>query len=521
MDRAALAEPRRTDRGFRPRYAIVALSIVIPAAIGIRLWLHATLPFPTFVGACERLRASRLPADPRDWFCQPTSFGAHASYAIALLIASVGVVLPCVILAATGRRWSSLLPLALAPWITLPGLFGSSSSQSDWVGASLSASMIGHAALLAAPVVAIWLTAPRRSRRASAPRRDAVVAVGFVCTVASVGVALASRSILDRHWSSIGTSLGSTAMVPAVIAIALFGLMLEVDRRWWPWSLAPVALMLSMAPSVAVLRGPENWSDWSQFGIVLPLAAVGLIWSLARPGAAAFSRRLDRAAPPTDGLAAPAVHPAHRGPVRPVVALNAAAAAVLILSVLLFRDDPLPTRIATGLPTYLGVRVQAEDVRTKLDLRRAIATAVAFSKEHGSDVGFDATAATRADPSLAWSDGHRLEGSGLVSALTMSIEPATGGTIQIAALSASNAAFCIERASDGTITYGSGPGPGTPGSRLRQAIARCGSTPWSGVALARIDLAHLCDGTDPSGGYLLCRMVQVLVVNTMRQTKPF
>ena len=35
-----------------------------------------------------------------------------------------------------------------------------------------------------------------------------------------------------------------------------------------------------------------------------------------------------------------------------------------------------------------------------------------------------------------------------------------------------------------------------------------------------LDPSTLCDGVDRSHGYVLCRMVQILIVNTMRQTKP-
>jgi hypothetical protein len=30
----------------------------------------------------------------------------------------------------------------------------------------------------------------------------------------------------------------------------------------------------------------------------------------------------------------------------------------------------------------------------------------------------------------------------------------------------------------------------------------------------------MCDGVDPSDGYLICRMVQALIVGTMQQTRP-
>jgi hypothetical protein len=52
------------------------------------------------------------------------------------------------------------------------------------------------------------------------------------------------------------------------------------------------------------------------------------------------------------------------------------------------------------------------------------------------------------------------------------------------------------------------------------ALWACGSTPWSDTAVRMPDTASMCDGVDPSGGYLICRMVQVLITDTMRRTKP-
>ena len=110
-----------------------------------------------------------------------------------------------------------------------------------------------------------------------------------------------------------------------------------------------------------------------------------------------------------------------------------------------------------------------------------------------------------------------------VRALTMSIESATGGTARIAALSESGTAFCIERTGDGSIRYGSGGGE-PEGERhlaaFERAIGLCGSMPWSQAAVRMPDTTRMCDGLDPSGGYLICRMVQALIVDTMRRTQP-
>ena len=73
--------------------------------------------------------------------------------------------------------------------------------------------------------------------------------------------------------------LGSASLLWPAVGMALFGALLGTDRRWWPWALAPVAVLLSFAPATAALVGPEGLQDWSLFGAVLPLFLVGLVAS--------------------------------------------------------------------------------------------------------------------------------------------------------------------------------------------------------------------------------------------------
>ncbi len=506
--------PRRT-------IAVVVALCAAAAAVFLR---PLTLPYPTFVGACQRLLASGLPVTSRDWFCQPTSFIAHASYAFALLMVAVGLVLPCAILAATGRRWSSLLPLAVAPFLSAPVLAtswwdsGSHGNRTILIGTNV--------VLLAAPVVAIWSVAHGRLRRERHPGLASALVVAVPCSLASLGISLWAQRIFADHWRTVYDGAPIRFLTPAAISMALFGMMLGADRRWWPWSLVPTALLLSMALSVALVGGPELRTDWSLFGGVAPLAGIGLIWSMWRPASLWLSSRLHwmrdvapEGAPEGSGEP-PATFALHARSA--TLVLNTTAVALLTISLVMFRADPLPYQEGFSLPTYLGERVQAEDVRTKLDLRLAVATMDTFAVTNGTYREFDAMTGRLADPSLAWSDGHVApDGSGTVPALTMSIEDTTGRTARVAAMSASGGVFCMERAGDGSIRYGSAEGTGEGSSAVfARAIARCGSTPWSGAAVRMLDTATLCDGVGRSNGYLICRMVQILISNTMRQTKP-
>ena len=93
-------------------------------AIGVFVLLHKDVPLPyaTFRGACQRLRASGLPITDKDWFCHAIPWTKHAGFLVASLLAAAAFALPCAILAATGRRLAALAPLIVLPLVTLPTL---------------------------------------------------------------------------------------------------------------------------------------------------------------------------------------------------------------------------------------------------------------------------------------------------------------------------------------------------------------------------------------------------------------
>ena len=494
------------------RRAIAGLVVLVCAAVAVLARQHATMPYPQFVGACQRLRASGLPLTSRDVFCLPTPASVRFGFDAALLLAAVALVLPCAILAATGRRWTSLLPLAVAPFVGVSGLF----VMSWWdaaAGLHGSALVVINLVTLAAPVMAIWLVRPRRIPE---PRPHVVPAsLAFVgCSLATVAVWMLAQRILADHWGEVYGEVSVRPFAASAVAIALFGMVLGTDRRWWPWSFVPVALLLSLAPSSALVRSPEGLIDRSMFGVVLPLVGVGLVWSVWRTAAVWLSRRFDL--DPVVGEGSRSRPAASARSSRASLVLNASMVGLVVVSLAVFRGDPLPTQVATTLPTYLGERIQAQDVRTKLDLRRAIADMDAYAARSGTYRGFDARSGALADPALAWSDG-----AAAAPALTVAVVAATGRTARVAALSDSGGAFCVERLPGGDLRYGGVAGDGTGAiATLDRAIARCGSTPWSAAAVRRLDASTMCDGIDPQGGYLMCRMVQVLIAQTMTRTRP-
>ena len=508
----------------RPGWRVgAAVMVSIGAAAGFVLMRAGlALPYPAFQGACERLRTSGLTVTTQDWFCQPVSWTAHDAYIVSALLMAVAFVLPCVILAATGRRLTALVPLLLVPATKFQSVID---SNRWWVGSWRTGSLeanLATALVLAAPVVAVMLV--RRGDRSTPPAVPLVA-----CAATWVAVALPTAAIVwltdgmfGRHYAVLGGGLGSVGMViPAAIVMALFGAMLGADRRWWPWVLVPVALLLSAGPSAAVIIGPEHLMDWSRFGAVVPLFTVGLVCSAWRP----IAERIGRRVRPQDDVSTTAPSPlvTEPGRLRPTVVLSAVGVGLLLVSLVLFRADPLPAQIGASLPTYLGARSSVADLRTRQLLRQALADMDGFRADHGTYRGFDVVAARSVDPALTWQAGLPTRSAGpTIPELTMGIVDASTTAARVVAVSPSGTAFCIQRDAGG-IAYGSSPRislyTAVPSS-LRQAVAACGSTRWTDAAVRPFPVRTMCDDVDRESGYLICRMVQVIMTQTMERTGP-
>jgi hypothetical protein len=236
---------------------------------------------------------------------------------------------------------------------------------------------------------------------------------------------------------------------------------------------------------------PSNMTTFLWFSDALPLFVVGLIASLWRPLTVRFAGRRAAAIPPVERTAPPR---------RRALLLNVSAAGLLIVSVLAAGFDTLGIEIAVSLPTYLGPRIQAQDVRTKMNLRQAIRAMEAYRTREGTFRGFDAEAGESLAPELAWADAA----TGEPLAVRVTRTTATAG--QVVALSGSGSAFCAETTAAG-VTYGVGKG-------VASARAACTSETLDASALRTIDIGTLCDGVD-DGSILLCRSVQRLLRDTL------
>lgn len=505
----------------RPRWGKPTIAIASVVSAAVFVWIRAGTNMPTqFQGVCERLRAAGLAIVPQDVFCQPVSWTSRAAYLAASLLIAVGFVLPCLILAQSGGRLTSFLPLLVAPTVGYPqGLMFSARwwGSTTWPHGGMESTAVTML-VLAAPVGAA-VYAKRRSRIPRAhPSLIPGIVAALACGAGVVGAVFVAQGILARHFGGPGGQFGIDGIVPPAIAIAVFGALLGPDRRWWPWSLVPTALFLSAGPSSALIVGPERLLDWSNFGIVVPLFAAGLVGSAWRP----LATRLASVMPGEDAAGkAPSTLPggsagASAVRLRPAVVLNGFAAGLLAVSLIAFRGDQSAVRSATSMPTYLGARISVEDLRTKLDLRHAIAAMDTYRSANGTYEGFDAASASVADPSIAWTDGLPRQGSDSEHQGPVGIVSADRDEARVVALSASGAAFCLQRVGGG-LSYGRGMRDGLGNgiqAATAQAVAACGSTPWSASAIRRFPYATMCVGVEPDQ-YVLCRVVQVLMTRTM------
>jgi hypothetical protein len=516
MSSVAVPLPLRPRLG---RGSLILLVVVATAvAAGVFVWLHKDVPLPyaNFRGACDRLRASGLPITDRDWFCHAVPWTARAGFVAASLLAAAAYALPCAILAAAGRRSWAFAPVVGLTFTAYPELLYLNEPawwQGTWPGGRVTGAALTMLLVVLPAAVIVFL----RRTPATPRRRVSLIAAAATTTVCGLGL-LPLRSITDalfeRHFEAIGGTIGSSLLWPAVV-MCVFAAILGPDRRWWPWSLVPTAFLLSFGPSFALMVGGERLHNWSMFGAVLPLFVAGLLWSAWRPLAVRLTAVFGRRAPMFEPAPTSGTMPLRPNSVRPTVALHAMAVGLLAISLIAFHEDPLLAQIGTALPTYLGVRTVAQDVRTHQNLLLAIEAMDRYRADLGTYRGFDAAAAGVMEPRLAWTE----RASVATEPLWMWIATARTDVARVAGLSGSGTAFCIQRSAGG-LTYGESHATGAMKDRLHAAVQTCGTTPWSPTVLRTPPFETMCDGLDPTGGYLICRMVQVLSVDILRQTKP-
>lgn len=485
---------------------IATVSIVSAGMFALLGYLGSfAVALPTFLGACDRLRRSGLGPTPDDWFCRISESGTRLIAARSALLLGIGFGLTCLVLAASGRRWSAFLPLL--GWLGIPHDSFPTIAVRFFERHPGVQSLLALA-LLAMPAIAlIVFRHPRRRERMQAARLAMLVSA-----LAFAGAAYFALDQMTAH----NNFFGETWTAGAAISLGIFGALLGTDRRWWPWALAPAAFLLSEGPALALGLVDPNETIWTLFGWVVPLFVAGLICSAWEPLSVwlTWSARLRRPAP-LRRRRLPTIDLKPRSGIRPTAALNMFATVILIVSSLMASSDPFRILVATPLPTYLGYRDQANDLRTRMDLDLAMSYMDDYYQAHHTYVGFNTRGAGAADFSLVWSEGpYRPQPPDMLTYGRPALVSATATEARVVELSGSGSAICIEHRRDrpgSGITYGTG-------STTAGAIFDCGTKPWT--ATATKTLAPLECAAD-SPGYLICRMVQVLSKRIMTDSRDF
>ena len=490
--------------------------VLCAAAGGLYAWMRVPVAgqlHADFAGWCERLSMR-----PGDWPCELTGSRMLVSYVGGSLLIAAALALPGVLLALSGRRLSALLPAALGGGAALlsavvnvsrggdpqmlfgigDSFLGGGDGSSYWQGHGALA-IAADLVLVTVPAVAVMtvLRPKPRLRPTDLPRHAA-----WAATFVVAGVILMFRLLWFRLPGEMFISTTLAFSWVSVGIMALFGALLGTHRRWWPWALAPVAILLSLGPAMALMGIPSRFTALTWFRGAVPLAGVGLVASLWRPIANVFAgrgRRELRPAAVSLTIDVPSV--------RPAVVWNALAAGLLVVTLIAVRADPLPVQISMTLPTYLGQRELAHDVRAKQNLDAALDAMESYRATNETYAGFDAAVGEAASPELSWQDGRT--GEHLVVGVTL----ATESHAQVVALSGSGTAFCLQEIG-GDRTLGAAERGG-----LAAARAECGSTSWTAGELRMFDVEAMCDGMDDQV-VTMCRAVQRLVYETLATSAP-
>ncbi|MEX0990824.1 MAG: hypothetical protein WD004_00945 [Actinomycetota bacterium] len=521
----------KTSHSVRSALIIAGVSVASAIALAFmypRVSFGIDVGLPTFLGACERIKESGIPPHPGDWWCSVPAWHIDANLIIGSVLIGVGLALAVAVLAATGRRASAILPL-------IPMLFFADSVDRNtsisplWLTSDTVRWIVWlvlPVLVLAAPGIAVALTSRRGplmiARSGVRPRLLSAIA----CVLASAAVVVLTlivlgthlRGIVDSFWS-LASEIGAWWIVPA-ISIAFFGALLGSRKPWWPWSIAFVAFFLSRGPSQLTFFEwhPEGGDNLTAFGLTIPLLAIGLIWSKWETWASRLAKGSNRVARQSQATAGATPQALPRGG-RAYLALNLLAVALMIFAASLFVADPLPRRLNTPLPTYLEERNQANDVRTRMNLASAMESVDAYRARHATYSGFDARVGERMDPSLAWVDGfgdrallEATDEGG--SNATINIIQATPTRARLVAASDSGAGFCIQHRAGAPWDYGASDAKiQGRNAVLRSASSNCGSEGWTPDL---VEWPELPDCVARTTGFLICRMVSVLMYNALK-----
>lgn len=445
---------------------------------------------PTFLGACERLTSAGLGPMPDDWFCFYQPQLRSIAPILSAFALGFGMALPGIILALRGSRLIALLPLITI--LMLDNLFGADlqgSHAESWQSAGLwwpptglgaGAQKLLAGAVLAIPTMAVVIFLH--------PARQVRDPIGWPSKLKAGTIVVPFTILITAPWILIGEYL-----VGPAIAMAIFGILMGRDRRWVPWSFAVVAIFLSQGPSQLLWRFNPEEGGTLQFVAVFALFAAASAGSAWHPIARLFElRREPREPRPWVRRPVVNIDLQHRG----LRALNAASLiavpASLALAFLL-----TGSHAATPSPTYIEDRVRAQDTVALRVLREALEGARGYRSQHGTYAGVGTTG-TRSDQ-FFWT---RHPGF-VLSSLNSGVTVAHGGkhSITLTTKSYSDNVACLQRSGHRTSF--------SIAEDVRKAVATCSKAPASQAFGPTIPDCR------SGSGYILCRMVQTLIVGML------
>ncbi len=474
------------------------LSVGLVALLGLNIY-PSNFAFPTFLGACERIKEAGLGPTPDDWFCYLRPQGMTPGPVMSSFLLGLGFALPGVFLALRGRRLTAFLPILafflvgfVSPegepevLILRPNLWWPVSFLKGNGGAQL---LVATLVLSIPALSVIVFLRPRAEPRDPLGPRSRIIASIPCVTVGGLVIA-------TLWW------LGSPYLHGSIIGLAIFGSLMGRDRRWVPWTFILEAILLSQGPSQMLWRFDPG-SEWTAFLPALFLFALASICSALQPIARLIELRRPATAP-RDWVMIPVTDADLKASgVRGTRILNLVGAAALVAA-FGFSTLGVGARAVQPSRTFLGFRGRAQDVVAIRTLRSALDGANAFHLKNGTFRRFEGHA--RDDRGLVWRRRIAITNLDPRDPPSVSIVATSKKRIALVSVSRSGKTICVAERR-GTTTFGMGRQP-------KAAVRRCGETPWSEVPSPRIPT---CDAA--SDDYILCRMVQVLVVNILEEDR--
>lgn len=479
-----VTDPRTTGR--------LKVAGVVAATVGVlaTMGLNSRFPWlmPTFMGACTRLREAGLGPTADDWFCHTAPLGLTPAPWAASALVTLGPALLGPILVSAGRRRMAFFPLAVFAAVDA----GLGFWWGPIEGRSVAARVLAFAILSIPTVAALRWLDPQPSPpvfEGSSPSSRVGATVGCAALLV-VGTA---------PWYLAIESVGLVVAGP-LLAMAVFGWLLGPDRRWFPWVVVALAILMSTGPAGMFWHWNRSISGWLYFSAAFPLFVASAIGTAWKPLAVLFASRGRRDRGGLEHQLYLVSTPAARSRVR---ALNLGSAILLSLSL----AGPLLVSWDAPFPTYMGYRERAWEVKTFANLRTAAATLVDYRWRTGGLDGFDYSSGLR-NSQLMWTDDRRQllsQGLGVIW-----LESVRNGSAQLVARGAEDSMLCMRVSGPGELTYGRSRTTAAGPQAVRSAVKHCGDERWSEELTEPAERPDC--SSDEVDNYMICRMVEALMV---------